>query len=199
MNSHLLIGISGASGAGKSYITQKIVKAFPDYCCAFALESYYKAPELVTQMKYQHDNPDSIDYERALKDLKSFLLKGEFESPIYDYQTHKVSGWEYKRVTPIIIIEGLFAFYDQAFRQYLNLKIWIEAEESVRYNRRIRRDMTERGESLENIQMRYIQNVKPGYKEYVIRCRKYADFIYKNNDFDRTNNILETITSNFIK
>lgn len=73
MESALIIGISGASGSGKSYISKKIVDAFPNYCCALGLDSYYKAPDFVTNLKYQYDNPDSIDYQKALEDLESLI------------------------------------------------------------------------------------------------------------------------------
>ena len=89
MESALIIGISGASGSGKSYISKKIVDAFPNYCCAFGLDSYYKAPDFVTNLKYQHDNPDSIDYQKALEDLESLIQQNELKFPVYDYQTHK--------------------------------------------------------------------------------------------------------------
>lgn len=190
MESALIIGISGASGSGKSYISKKIVDAFPDYCCAFGLDNYYKAPDFVTNLKYQHDNPDSIDYQKALEDLESLIQQNELKFPVYDYKTHKIIGWEIKKATPIIIVEGLFIFYDPIFRQRMQIKIWIDAEESLRYKRRVNRDVMERGEKLTDVQIRYVNNVKPAYEEYIMQCRNYANIIYKNNGFNAIDDLL---------
>ena len=179
--SKTVIGISGGSCSGKSWFSRKIKELRPNSVCLFDLDSYYKDVNYVNNLEFKHDNPDAIDYERALKDFES-LLNGEVvEVPLYDYDTHEIVGKKICTPAPLIVIEGLFVFTNKKFLDRMNLKIWIEANETIKYRRRINRDIKERGDSLEGIKYRYVLNVRPAYRKYISPCKEYADVIYCNN------------------
>lgn len=177
----IIIGISGPSGAGKSWFTKKLKGIRPNSVCVFTLDSYYKDVNIVNALEYRHDNPNAIDYDKALKDLELLLSGHEFEIPIYDYDTHEVVDRKVCTPAPMIVIEGLFVFANSKLLDKMNLKIWIDADEDLRLKRRINRDVHERGDNLEEAQKRYYLDVKPAYLKYMSFYKKYADLIYLNN------------------
>lgn len=177
-----VIGISGASCSGKSWLAQQIHHIAPTKVCIFEMDKYYKEFDYVKNIEFQYDNPNAIDYDRALADCRRLLNGNTINSPIYDYTIHEVVGWSISTPAPVLIIEGLFAFVDERFRNLMDVKIWVEAKDKVRYERRISRDITERGDNPTDAQRRYEQDVVPAFYKYIKQYISYADFILENNN-----------------
>lgn len=178
----IVIGISGASCSGKSWLARQIYNTSPSNICIFELDKYYKDIEYVENLEFQHDNPDAIDYDRAFADFKKLMNGEDVSVPVYDYESHKVMGWNTCLSAPVLIIEGLFAFTDERFRDLMDCKIWVEAQDSIRYERRINRDVRERGDNLTDAKRRYEQDAIPAYTKYVKQYSEYANLIYINNN-----------------
>ena len=173
---------SGASCSGKSWLAHRIYNINPSNICIFELDKYYKDIDDVKNLKFQHDNPDALDYDKALGDFKKLMNGEDITIPIYDYESHKINGWTTCSPTPMLIIEGLFAFIDERFRNLMDCKIWVEAKDTIRYDRRINRDITERGDNPANAKHRYEHDVIPAYNKFISKNRNYANIVYVNNN-----------------
>ena len=117
--------------------------------------------------------------------LVAFLSHGKAVSiPIYNFDTHEVVGERRCVPLPLIVVEGIFVFHNPALQKLLDLKIWVDAGDDLRYDRRIARDTKERGRSLEEVRTRYATDVKPGYQKFIRPLRSEADVIFENNGRD---------------
>lgn len=175
-----IIGIAGAVGSGKSWFAEKLKDAITKPVCMFTMDSYSKSVDYVNKLKYRYDNPNAIDFDRAYSDLRTLLEGGAVRFPVYDYKSHKAISERTYTNPPVIIIEGLYAFYDKRFLDAMDVKIWIEADEEVCMERRISRDIKERGESREESMARHINDSEPAFQNYYKIGRIQADCIFLN-------------------
>lgn len=181
-SSKIIIGISGPSGAGKTWLANKIKEMKSCSVSIFTLDSYYKDLNYINTLDFHHDNPNAIDYSKALEDLELLLAGEDIRIPIHDYKHHLVVGEKNCKSTPIIIIEGLFAFIDRRILDKIDLKVWVKAVEDVRFARRMNRDVQERGDTSDQVKKRYMLDVKPAYKKYIQPYKKYADLLLDNSE-----------------
>lgn len=179
-----VIGIAGAVGSGKSWFAEKLKEAITEPICMFTLDSYSKSVDYVNKLKYRYDNPNAIDFDRAYSDLRTLLEGGTVRFPVYDYKSHKAISERTNTNPPVIIIEGLYAFYDKRFLDAMDVKIWIEADEDVCMGRRIHRDIKERGETLEESKARHINDSEPAYQKFYKIGRTQADCLFLNTAKD---------------
>lgn len=194
-----IVGISGASGAGKTWFATKLKDELKNFACIFTLDSYYKDVEYVNSLEYRHDNPDAMDFDRAFEGL-STLIRGEvLRLPVYDYDTHKVVSELIYNPTPIIIVEGLFAFSDERFRNVMDIKIWIDAYEKIRFERRISRDIRERGDNYDDALLRIKNDAEPAYQKFTKGGVEYSDCIFLNTDNNNQKPLLINILNNYIQ
>ena len=187
----LIIGLTGASGSGKTTFLSRLRQAFPDdLLCLISQDNYYRPREEQQQDEqgvHNFDLPQSIDQEAFLQDLQT-LLRGEIvERPEYtfnnDLAESKMLRFEPR---PIILLEGLFVFYQSKVEDLLDLKIYLHARETTALARRIKRDQIERNYPLEDVLYRYEHHVLPTYERYIKPLRDRADLVINNNQyFDR--------------
>jgi uridine kinase len=195
----LVIGISGPSCSGKTWLAKKLKEIRPHSSCLFDLDSYYKDIEYVSALEHRHDNPSSINFDDALVDLTLLKSGKDVEIPIYNFETHEKCGYTTCKPAQLIIFEGLFIFANERLRKEIDLKLWIDSGEGVRYHRRIKRDTNQRGRSIEEVIRRYDDDVQPGYLKFVHPLRQHADIIIQNNGMDDGWNplVLDIIISYF--
>ncbi len=179
----VVVGISGGSCSGKTWLANQFKKHCSETVCLFGLDGYYKESNYVKNLQYTHDNPKSIDISSAVFDLGQLKAGQEVEIPTYDFQNEIQDGYRSCKPSPIIIVEGIFAFYDPLLLDMFDLRIWVEADDIRRYDRRLTRDVDDRNiQDLEKIKDGYRQNVQPGYQKFIEPYRKEADFIIQNNN-----------------
>ncbi|MGL4372262.1 MAG: uridine kinase, partial [Turicibacter sp.] len=120
----------------------------------------------------------SMDNELLVKHLKKLMLGYSIQKPIYDYTQHTRSD-ETEKIDPtsIIIVEGLFVLEDIHIREFLDIKIFVETDDDIRFIRRLLRDMSERGRTIESVILQYTESVKPMHEQFVEPTKKYADII----------------------
>lgn len=176
----VVIGISGASCSGKTWLAHHICSQRPDQSENLDLDGYYRDLEHVAQLEHGHDNPDSVDFDRALEDL--LLLKNgqAADLPVYCYETHCVKSFRTCHPRAMIVIEGLFIFAHPKLRDEIDVKIWMETRDDLRLERRIDRDTSRRERTIDEIQDRYARDVVPGYHKFIHPLRQYADVIVGN-------------------
>lgn len=182
----LIIAIAGGSASGKSTVVEEIVASLKSVeITVICHDDYYKDQSHMTmeeRVKTNYDHPSSLDNELFVSHLKA-LIKGEsIQKPQYDFVNHtrKVETVEVKP-TKIIIIEGILVLEEKRIRDLSDVKIFVKCDEDVRFIRRLKRDIEERGRTLDTVVNQYLATVKPMFNKYVNPSSRYADLIIPND------------------
>ena len=181
MNNYYLIGLCGGSGAGKTTLVSHLLNHYGNKAVAIELDSYYKDFQKLTfkeREKINFDHPNSFDIG-LLKEHLTLLKSGEkIKKPIYDFKTHKrQANASITNPNTLIFLEGTLIFHFVELINIINLKIFIETKESVRYQRRMDRDIKQRGRSISNVKKQYQNTVKPMHAKYIDPLKSIADVI----------------------
>lgn len=180
------IGITGGSGSGKTHFVNWVSRNFDGTeLCLVSMDHYYKPREqqAIDENGYKNfDLPTSIDHEAFLRDIR--ILKSGQPVTIREYTFNNPKASP-KHLTfspaPILILEGLFVQYFKEVEDELDLKIFIDAEDSQKLDRRIRRDKEERGYDLDDVLYRYEHHTLPVYREFIAPLQQGSDLIIQNN------------------
>jgi len=194
-----LIGFCGGSGAGKTTLVSKLLNHYGNKAVAIELDSYYKDSSGLSfkeREKINFDHPDSFDID-LLKEHLILLKSGkEIKKPIYDFKTHKRQK-NTNTIYPntLIFLEGTLIFYFIELINIINLKIFIETKESIRYKRRIDRDIKQRGRTIFNVKEQYQNTVKPMHVKYIDPLKSIAEVIISGelDIVDSVNRIIQKI------
>lgn len=181
-----IIGITGGTASGKTTTVEKIISHYGnDQVAILAQDAYYKSHDHLSftdRSALNFDHPSAIDFDLLYKHLW-LLKKGEsIASPIYSFAKHLRTS-KTKRVSPkkILIVEGILIFHDRRIAKLLDLKVFLEASESIRLERRIERDCSERGRTEEEIKKRFQNTLKPMHNLYIEPSKKIADVVILND------------------
>ena len=178
----LTIGIAGGTGSGKTTIVRNIIEATPsDSVSMLEQDSYYidlRGVPLEERARTNFDHPDSFD-SLLLKQHIRLLKKGvPVEKPIYDFVSHsRTDRTEHVDARPILVVEGILIFTDADLRALMDIKVFIDTDADLRLIRRIRRDLSERGRTLDSVLTQYEQTVRPMHFEFVEPAKRFADII----------------------
>lgn len=186
MKKPILILIAGGSASGKTTVVNKLEKYIDkSLISVISMDNYYKKRDNLTleeRKMINYDHPDSIDMALLKNQLNDLLNNKIVKCPIYDFKSHNRSNeTTIIKPTPVIILEGILALYDSDIRNLSNIEIFVESEADIRFIRRLKRDLVERGRSLDDVINQYISTVKPMYDYYVAPTKKYADIIIPND------------------
>ena len=175
-----VIGITGGSGSGKSTIVRKIGEVCPDFAF-IPQDNYYKSAVFINNSNitaYNFDHPDPFDMEllyRHLSDLKHGI---GIDMPLYDFVHHcRKTETVHLDPAPLIIVEGLMVLFDPEIRKLLDLKIYVDTPDDIRFIRRLLRDINERGRTLDSVVKQYLEVVRPGHSLFIEPTKEYADII----------------------
>jgi uridine kinase len=180
---HILIGIAGGTASGKTSVAHHIFKVLggTQGVVIIAQDSYYKALDhlpMHERYRVNFDHPDAFDNELLIEHLKK-ALKGEaIEIPVYDHKTHSRSK-ETLRLAPhkIIILEGILILENEALRNLMDIKVFIDTDADVRFIRRITRDVKERARTFDSVIEQYEKFVRPMHLQFVEPSKRHADII----------------------
>ena len=188
MNKPHIIGITGLSGAGKTYSTTHLQEKFPDDILALSHDNYYKDASQIGVDRWEkvdYDNPQAYDNEDLAQHLKDLLAGKEIEAYLYDFGKHKRINKKEKLVPkPIILVEGLFVFNMPQLRNLMNLKVFLDARADIRFCRRFLRDIRERG--IDNSRVKwfidqYLNHIKPSQESFILPMRHHANLVVNTN------------------
>lgn len=176
-----IIGVAGGSGSGKSTFTDRLKERFGEDIAVVYHDNYYKRQDEVPfeeRVKVNYDHPDSLETDLLIKHLE-MLKNGQcIESPVYDFSKHNRSEKTIVvKPQKVIIAEGILLFADERLRNFLDMKIYVEADADERILRRVIRDVEERGRDLKGIINQYLTTVKPMHYLYVEPTRALADIV----------------------
>jgi uridine kinase len=175
-----LIGIGGGSGSGKTTIVRKISEIISDFVF-IAQDSYYRSAEYISNLNitaYNFDHPDAFDTDLLYEHLVALKRFEPIELPQYDFVHHRrleetVSLKPHK----LIILEGIMIYCEKRIRDLIDLKLYVETPDDIRFIRRLRRDIEERGRTLDSVITQYMEMVRPGHYQFIEPTKEYADLI----------------------
>ena len=181
MENILVLGIAGGSGSGKTTLMNNIVSRFSEDITVLSHDSYYKRHDDMTyeeRCQLNYDEPAALETDLMVRHLE-LLRRGEaIDCPVYDFTVHNRSD-EVVAIKPsrIIIVEGILIFENEALRDLMEIRIFVDTDADIRLCRRVKRDVNKRGRSLESVLSQYQQTVKPMYEKYVEPSKKYAHIL----------------------
>ena len=182
----ILIGVAGGTGSGKTTLCKRFIKQSSLDAGLICHDSYYKDLSHLPIKKRDHrnfDHPDAIDNDLFCSHLEDLKRKRSVNIPEYDFATHTRIGRSMKFYpADIILIEGIMLFYDARIRELFDYKIYLELDSDVRFIRRLKRDIDERGRSMNSVIEQYLSTVKPMYIKFVEPTKNYADVIISGDD-----------------
>ncbi|MCB5030089.1 uridine kinase [Streptococcus mutans] len=178
----IIIGVTGGSGSGKTSVSRAILANFPNAKIAMIEhDSYYKDQSHLTfeeRVTTNYDHPLAFETDLLINHLKELIADRTVDIPIYDYTQHTRSEKSYRQEPQdVFIVEGILVLEDQRLRDLMDIKLFVDTDDDIRIIRRIKRDMQERGRSLDSIIEQYTRVVKPMYHQFIEPTKRYADIV----------------------
>jgi uridine kinase len=183
MSGHpVVIGVAGGSGSGKTTVVRRIVESMgDDQVVVLEHDRYYHDhPELRLEERaaLNYDHPDSLETELMVRHVKDLRSGRPVELPAYDFARHaRRHTTDPALPRSIIIVEGILIFADAPLRELMDVKVFVDTDDDARFIRRLKRDVAERGRTMESVIEQYLSTVKPMHLEFVEPSKRYADII----------------------
>jgi uridine kinase len=175
-----ILGISGGSGSGKTTIVRKISELISDFVF-LPQDNYYKSAEFMSNSNitaFNFDHPDAFDNKLLVQHLTALSLGKAIDMPVYDFVHHRrTDETVHVKSCKLVIFEGIMIFTNKAVRDLIDLKIYVDTPDDIRFIRRLQRDIHERGRTLESVVEQYLTVVRPGHFEFIEPTKTYADII----------------------
>ena len=180
-NNILVIGIAGGTGSGKTTLMTNLIQRFGDVVTVLSHDNYYRRLDHLTfeeRTKINYDEPAALETDLMSRHLDELRHGNAIDCPIYDFTQHNRSA-DTMRVIPrqVIIVEGILIFENKELRDLMDIKIFVDTDADVRLCRRIKRDVNQRGRSLDSVLKQYQTTVKPMHEKYVEPSKKYGDLV----------------------
>jgi uridine kinase len=185
----MIIGICGGTGSGKTTVAQRILENVSDAQVVYLQQdSYYRnLGDMPLELRHQinFDHPDALDNDLFVNHLKALRAGEAIEIPLYDFTTHTRRSEKIRvEPKPIIIVEGILVFTDATLRALMDVKIFVDTADDLRFIRRLQRDVTERGRSVESVIRQYLDTVRPMHQQFVEPSKRYADVIIPEGGYN---------------
>ena len=176
----MIIGIAGPSCAGKTELTLALSRAV-EASVVLPIDAYYRDLSSISfeeRTRRDFDSPEIIEHELLIEHVRRLALGETIERPVYAFDTHSRLE-QTERVVPghVTIVEGIFALYWEPLRAHLDLKLFVTAPAELCLERRLDRDVRERGRSPESVRDQFERTVWPGAEKYVLPTRQFADLM----------------------
>lgn len=179
----IVIGIAGGSGSGKTTIAHEVARLIndDDHIITLTQDSYYKdntGIPMSERKKINYDHPDAFDMPILVAQINQLMHRKAVEMPVYDFTEHtRSSKTIHVEPADIIILEGILVLADENLRNLMDIKVYVDTDDDIRFIRRLERDLKERGRSLDSVIDQYLATVKPMYHQFIEPTKRYADII----------------------
>ena len=178
----ILIGIAGGTGSGKTSVAKAITQNFDRNDVALIEQDsyYHNQSELPMEIrvKTNYDHPHAMDFALMKEQMADLLNFKQVNVPAYDYNEHTRSNQTHSyHKQHIIVLDGILALYDKGLRNMMDIKLYVDAPDDIRILRRISRDISERGRTMESVIEQYQKTVRPMHLEFVEPTKQFADII----------------------
>ncbi len=182
MLASVIVGVAGGSGSGKTTVVHELVRRLSTYPVTVIQHDWYYRdwshlpPHERAAINFDH--PDAIQTELLVEHLKQLRSGVPVEAPVYDFVRHERRSDT--RLVPsgeAIIVEGILVLAEPKLRELMDLKLFVDTDADIRFIRRLQRDMTERGRTMESVIRQYLQTVQPMHLQFVEPSKRHADVI----------------------
>ena len=177
-----VIGVAGGSGSGKTTIVRRLVDELgPGQAAVIAHDSYYRPDPRLSweeRVRINYDHPDSLQTRLLIRHLDRLKRGRAAEIPTYDFTRHqRLPETRLVKPHPVLILEGILVLCNRRLRRLLDLRVFVSTDDDLRFIRRLQRDLTERGRTVESVIRQYLATVKPLHQRYVEPSRRHAHLI----------------------
>ena len=186
----VVIGVAGGTGSGKTTIAQVILKRVgAHHITLLPQDAYYKdlsdlPPAQRALMNFDH--PDALEMDLMVEHLKKLRNWEPIEMPVYDFTTHtRRPETRHVEPNPVILVEGILVLADPRLRELMDVKLYVDTDADVRFIRRLKRDIAERGRTMESVIQQYLTTVRHMHLEFVEPTKRYADVIIPEGGFNQ--------------
>lgn len=178
----MIIGICGGTGSGKTTIANRILQSVSADEVVFIQQDLYYRDLKDMPLDYRNaanfDHPDGIDNALLANHLKKLKAGEPVALPIYDFRTHsRLPDTTPIEAKPIVIVEGILIFAEPRLLEQMDLKVFVDTPDDIRFIRRLKRDIAERGRTLDSVIEQYMATVRPMHMQFVEPSKRFADVI----------------------
>jgi uridine kinase len=178
----MIIGICGGTGSGKTTIANRILQSVSADEVVFIQQDLYYRNLKDMPLDYRNaanfDHPDALDNDLLVNHLKKLNAGEPVELPIYDFRTHtRLPDTTPIQAKPIVIVEGILIFAEPRLLEQMDIKVFVDTPDDIRFIRRLKRDIAERGRTLDSVIEQYIATVRPMHNQFVESSKRHADVI----------------------
>ena len=181
MQDVLVVGIAGGTGSGKTTFAEAVMSTLRGKATLIAHDSYYRAHDDMPyeeRAKLNYDHPDAYETDLLVHHLKELRAGRSIEVPTYDFSQHnRAPQTTTVAPSPVIVVEGILVLADERLRKLLDIKIFVDVDADLRILRRLKRDVEERGRSVQSVIDQYIATVRPMHEMFVEPSKRFADLI----------------------
>ena len=182
------IGIAGGSGSGKSTVVRRLSDAVGDYVAVLEMDAYYKDQSNMPfeeRVKVNYDHPFAFDMDLFISHIKLLKQGKPIDKPFYSFSEHTRTA-KTTRVNPagVVIVDGILVLEDERVRALMDMKVYVDTDDDVRFIRRLVRDTRDRGRTMESVIRQYLDTVRPMHIQFVEPTKKYADVIVPEGGFN---------------
>lgn len=185
----LIIGVVGGSGSGKTTVARAILEA-TDVAAAFLDQDAYYADlahlTLDERRQVNFDHPDALDNDLLVAHLEALAAGQAIDKPTYDFAAHtRAAGTVRVEPAPVVVVDGILLFVEPRVRALLDIKIFVDVADDIRFIRRMQRDVAERGRTMDDVVRQYLGSVRPMHLEFVEPSKRHADVIIPEGGHNR--------------
>ena len=185
----MIIGISGGTGSGKTTVANRILESVSANEVVFIQQDLYYRNLKDMPLDYRNaanfDHPDALDNDLLINHLKKLRAGEPVELPIYDFRTHtRLPATTRIESKPIVILEGILIFAEPRLREQMDIKVFVDTPDDIRFIRRLRRDLAERGRTLDSVIEQYMATVRPMHIQFIEPSKRYADVIIPEGGYN---------------
>ena len=178
----MIIGICGGTGSGKTTVANRILETVSADEVVFIQQDLYYRDLKDMPLDYRNaanfDHPDAVDNELLINHLKKLNAGESVELPIYDFRTHtRLPATTRVESKPIVIVEGILIFAEARLLEQMDIKVFVDTPDDIRFIRRLRRDIAERGRTADSVIEQYMATVRPMHMQFVEPSKRFADVI----------------------
>lgn len=187
--SPVVIGVAGGTASGKTTVVRAILdRVGRERITLIPHDAYYRDMSHLPfeeRKRLNFDHPNSLETELLIEHLKA-LRRGEpVEIPVYDFTEHRrLTKTRRVEPEPVIVVEGILVFAEPELRNMMDVRIYVDTDADLRFIRRLKRDIEERGRTLESVINQYLETVRPMHLEFVEPSKRYADIIIPEGGFN---------------
>ena len=178
----LIIGICGGTGSGKTTVANRLLESTSAHEVVFIQQDSYYRNLTDLPLDYRHianfDHPDALDNDLLVNHVRRLRAGEAIDLPLYDFKTHtRMTETRHVEPKPIVIVEGILIYADTRLLEQMDIKVFVDTPDDIRFIRRLRRDIAERGRTVESVIEQYTATVRPMHMQFVEPSKRHADVI----------------------